>query len=40
MPQVAAVIPGANRPSRIAEDSDSLNEVAPVELVGMLNMKE
>jgi hypothetical protein len=36
MPQVAAVIPGASRPSRIAEDSDALNEVAPAELVGMI----
>jgi hypothetical protein len=25
MRQVAAVIPGASRPSRIAEDSDALN---------------
>jgi hypothetical protein len=33
MPQVAAVIPGA---SRIAEDSDALNEVAPAELVRMI----
>jgi len=31
-----AVIPGANRASRIAEDSDALNEVAPAELVGMI----
>ena len=36
MPQVAAVIPGASRASRIAEDSDALNEVAPAELVGMI----
>ena len=36
MTQVAAVIPGASRPSRIAEDSDALNEVAPAELVGMI----
>jgi hypothetical protein len=31
-----AVIPGASRASRIAEDSDALNEVAPAELVGMI----
>jgi hypothetical protein len=36
MPQVAAVIADAGRPSRIAEDSDALNEVAPAELVGMI----
>lgn len=30
-PAVAAVIPGASRPSRIAEDSAALNEVVPTE---------
>jgi hypothetical protein len=36
MPRAAAVIPGASRPSRIPEDSDAPNEVAPAELVGMI----
>jgi hypothetical protein len=36
MPQVAAVITDASRASRIAEDSDALNDVAPAELVGMI----
>jgi aryl-alcohol dehydrogenase-like predicted oxidoreductase len=36
MPQVAAVIPGASRASRIAENSDALKEVAPAKLVGMI----
>jgi len=36
MPQLAAVIPGASRASRIAEDSDALNEAAPAELVVMI----
>jgi D-threo-aldose 1-dehydrogenase len=30
-PAVAAVIPGASRPSRIAEDSAALNEAVPAE---------
>ena len=30
-PAVAAVIPGASQPSRIAEDRAALNEVVPVE---------
>ena len=30
-PAVAAVIPGASQPSRIAEDRSALNEVAPID---------